>query len=216
MIYTEQELLSMSDKELEEIYMSIAYVIMPLCDKSDNYKLIFSKRKNTYGCKTLGEARNRFDKIAEIQNKRLAKKQKIQDEKRKAECEQLTANEKALIKKINPDESFFDKVLDEYNKAKNGNISGMVYIGLIYGKHNINIPKKSFYWIEKAEKAGNSEAKYWLGLYYLQGYGVKENRVHGTSLIIESAKKGNKHAINCLQQDFSMSIEEIRRLGIKI
>lgn len=91
----------------------------------------------------------------------------------------------------------------------------MTFIGYTY-RLQLKDSVKSAYWIQKAANAGNLDAKFWLGKYYMHGYGVKENRVKGTSIIIAAAQKGNKLAIESLAEDFHMSKEEMRSNGIPV
>lgn len=91
----------------------------------------------------------------------------------------------------------------------------MTFIGYTY-RLQLKDSVKSAYWIQKAANAGNLDAKFWLGKYYMHGYGVKENRVKGTSIIIAAAQKGNKLAIESHLEDFYMYKEEMRFNGIPV
>lgn len=105
--------------------------------------------------------------------------------------------------------------LKAFDKAVNGDAEAMAFMGYTY-RLDLKNPTKSAYWIEKAANAGYLDAKCWLGIYYMEGYGVLENRTKGTFMIMESAKKGNKLAIKCLIEDYNMSKQEMRSLGIPV
>lgn len=108
-----------------------------------------------------------------------------------------------------------DVITTAYNKAINGDSQAMMFMGTVYDM-DLKIPKKAFYWMERATKKGNDEAEYFLGTYYADGYGVEKNRTKGISLIISSASKGNKDAIDCCMNKMEMSIEEMRNCGIPV
>ena len=75
--------------------------------------------------------------------------------------------------------------------------------------------QKSAYWMQKSSNAGNSDAMYWLGEFYVIGYGVQENRIKGVSMIMDAAKNGNKQAIQSLKEN-GMSVAEMRSIGIPV
>lgn len=108
-----------------------------------------------------------------------------------------------------------DVVNTAYNKAINGDSQAMMFMGMTYNL-DLNIPKKAFYWMDKATKKGNDQAEYFLGTYYADGYGVEKNRTKGISIILSSASKGNKDAIDCCMNKMEMSIEEMRNCGIPV
>ena len=108
-----------------------------------------------------------------------------------------------------------DVITTAYNKAINGDSQAIMFMGTVYDM-DLKIPQKAFYWMERATKKGNDEAEYFLGTYYADGYGVEKNRTKGISLIISSASKGNKDAIDCCMNKMEMSIEEMRNCGIPV
>lgn len=125
--------------------------------------------------------------------------------------EKITESEKQQLTKL----GVLDATLNAYNKAVKGEAQAMTFLGYTYKLHLKN-PAKSAYWMQKAANAGDLDAKYWLGEYYMNGYGVTENRVKGTGMIIEVAKKGNKLAIESLLEEFHMPKAEMRSIGIPI
>lgn len=141
--------------------------------------------------------------------KRVAAEAKSQKHK----YEKITEFEKEQLSKIG-DETL-NATLNAFNKAISGDATAMTFIGYTY-RLQLKDSVKSAYWIQKAANAGNLDAKYWLGKYYMHGYGVTENRVKGTSIIIAAAQKGNKLAIESLAEDFHMSKEEMRSNGIPV
>lgn len=106
-----------------------------------------------------------------------------------------------------------DPVMVAYEKAINGDAAAMMFLGFVYNQE-LNNPKKSFYWMEKSAKKGNSEAEYYLGTYYGTGYGVEQKKATANMWIILSAKKGNKDAIAFLSK--AMTKQEMRNLGIPV
>ena len=81
---------------------------------------------------------------------------------------------------------------------------------------NLINPKKSFYWMEKAANKNNAQARYFLGTYYIKGYGVAESKTKGISSILSSAERGNTDAINFCTNELKMSAEQMRECGIPI
>lgn len=108
-----------------------------------------------------------------------------------------------------------DVVTTAYNKAINGDSQAMMFMGMTYNL-DLESPKKAFYWMDKATQKGNAQAEYFLGTYYADGYGVEKNRTKGISIILSSASKGNKDAIDCCINKMEMSIEEMRNCGIPV
>ncbi len=106
-----------------------------------------------------------------------------------------------------------DPVMVAYKKSINGDAKAMMFLGLVY-KQEFNNPKKSFYWVEKSARKGNSEAEYLLGTYYGRGYGVEQKKAMANMWIIMSAKKGNKDAIAFLSK--TMTKQEMRDLEIPV
>lgn len=104
---------------------------------------------------------------------------------------------------------------DAFHKAENGNNEAMLFMGLTYNLKLKN-PVKSFYWMERASNAGNLQAKYHLGTYYGDGYGVTVDRMHGTSLILYAAQRGNQDAIDFCKTKMNLSKEELRSAGISV
>lgn len=102
-----------------------------------------------------------------------------------------------------------------YGKAKAGDSQAMMFMGMSYNL-DLKNPRKAFYWMDKATKKGNDQAEYFLGTYYADGYGVDKNRTKGISIILSSASKGNKDAIDCCMNKMEMSIEEMRNCGIPV
>lgn len=108
-----------------------------------------------------------------------------------------------------------DVVTTAYNKAINGDSQAMMFMGMTYNLY-LESPKKAFYRMDKATQKGNAQAEYFLGTYYADGYGVEKNRTKGISIILSSASKGNKDAIDCCINNMEMSIEEMRNCGIPV
>lgn len=69
--YAEDVIREMSDKELEETYMDLMYILMPASSKSSDEPI--PTDIDAYGCETWGEARELVDIIADIKNERLRK-----------------------------------------------------------------------------------------------------------------------------------------------
>jgi len=158
--------------------------------------------------------------FAIVKKKADDRRAKEEQERRAAEArarianlETLTENEKNAIAKQGKE--VLDATLNALRKAKSGDVEAMTMMGYTY-KLKLNNASKSFHWIEKASKAGGADATFWLGKYYLHGYGIKENRVTGTHYVLEAARKGSKDAINCLIEDYGMSKEEMRTNGIRV
>lgn len=104
-------------------------------------------------------------------------------------------------------------VLNAYSEAQKGKAEAMAFLGCVYN-YDLDNPRKSFLWTEKAAKKGYAEALYLLGTYYGTGYGVEANKTTGASYILQAAQKGDKDAIRWCSK--SMSKEEMRNLGIPV
>lgn len=104
-------------------------------------------------------------------------------------------------------------VLNAYSQAQKGKAEAMAFLGTVYN-YDLNNPKKSFLWMEKAANKGYAEALYVLGTYYGTGYGVEANKTRGCNYILQAAQKGDKDAIHWCSK--SMSREEMRNLGIPV
>lgn len=105
-----------------------------------------------------------------------------------------------------------------YGKANAGDSQAMMFMGMSYNL-DLKNPRKAFYWMDKATKKGNDQAEYFLGTYYADGYGIEKNeknRMKGIIMILSSASKGNKDAIDCCMNKMEMSIEEMRNCGIPV
>lgn len=203
-VYTKEQLQKMSVEELSELHLELAHIVAPGFGRPASEKIPTGTK--SYGCKTWGEARALMDLVTEIHNNKLPKKQPVNET-----MEKITDAEKQKLSNMGK----LDVITTAYNKAINGDSESMLFLGLTYNME-LNNPKKSFYWMEKAMKKGNAQAEYFLGTYYADGYGVKENRIQGIDMIINSASKGNKDAIDCCMNKMGMSIEEMRNCGIPV
>lgn len=132
---------------------------------------------------------------------------------RVANLEKFTDDERGILAKQGKET--LDATINAFEMSKKGDIDAMTMMGYTY-KLKLNNATKSFHWMQKAAKAGGPDAMFWLGKYYLHGYGVNENRVTGTHYVLEAAKKGSKDAINCLIEDYGMSKDEMRSNGIHV
>lgn len=142
-----------------------------------------------------------------------ARKSAAEAKAKKEKYEKITEFEKQQLSKL--DDETLKTTLNAFNKAKNGDAKAMTFMGYTY-RLQLKDSVKSAYWIQKAANAGNLDAKYWLGEYYLNGYGVDKNKIKGTSIVLDAAKKGNELAIESLIKEFNMSKEEMRDYGIPI
>jgi len=160
-------------------------------------------------------------KFADKAEQEKLEQEKIERKKRAAaeaaskrqKYEKITESEREQLKKCG--DEVLNAALNAFNASIKGDATAMTLLGYTYRLH-LKDSVKSAYWIEKAANAGNLDAKHWLGKYYMHGYGVTENRVKGTSIIIAAAQKGNKLAIECLSEDFNMSKAEMRSNGISV
>lgn len=142
------------------------------------------------------------------QRKKAAEKAKIQ----KSKLEVITEAEKQKLSAQG--ENILSTTLNAFDKATKGDTTAMLLMGITY-QAKIQNPQKAAYWMQKSSNAGNVDALYWLGEFYVSGYGVQENRVKGVSMIIDAAKKGNKDAIQSLKEN-GMSLSEMRSVGIPV
>lgn len=150
-------------------------------------------------------------------NKEKLAKEKIEREKqataeakiKKENYEKITDEEK---RQLSLQEDSLSAVLNAFDKAVNGDTEAMVFMGVVY-QSKLQNPQKSFYWIQKSANAGNSEGLYWLGEFYVSGYGVSKNRIKGVNMIMQAASKGNELAIQSLK-DNGMTDEQLRSCGI--
>lgn len=155
-------------------------------------------------------SKKREEERKEAEKQERIRKKKELEAQQKAKYEVVTESEKQQWLSIGG-QDFLDTTLKMFEDAVNGKSSAMVAYGIIYGPHGkMKNADKSFYWMNKARATGDSEAMYWLALYYLHGFGVTQNKVHGTSLMFESAAKGNKNALKSLREDYNMSDSQIR------
>lgn len=158
-------------------------------------------------------AKKQLDKAnaEKLERERIERQQKAVAEvkAKKAKFEVITEAEKQkLISR-----GVLNATINAFNLAVKGDAEAMLFMGLTY--QQIQVKSKSFYWMEKSSNAGNSDALYWLGEFYVSGYGVSENRTKGVSMVIKAATKGNKLAIQSLRNN-GMTIEEMRSCGIPV
>lgn len=125
--------------------------------------------------------------------------------------EKITEEEKQKL----VDMGNWNAVSDAYHKAVCGDVQSMLLLGMVYDL-KLYIPKKAFYWMEKAANNGHDRAEYFLGTYYTDGYGIEKDRSKGTDMIIHSATKGTPEAIEYCKNKMEMSVEEMRDLGIPV
>ena len=111
-------------------------------------------------------------------------------------------------------EEVLSATINAFNKAIKGDSDAMLFMAVTY-QSKLQNSQKSSYWMQKSSNAGSSEAMYWLGEFYVSGYCVPENRIKGVSMIMDAAKKGNKHAIQSLNEN-GMSVAEMRSIGIPV
>lgn len=164
---------------------------------------------------------NEMKSGAILNNNTASTKQTVKkDLKTSAEIEKQQTNES--LKKMTDEEKqklanigILEAVTMGYNKAINGDSNAMMFMGTIYSS-DLENPKKAFYWMDKATQKGNDQAEYFLGTFYADGYGVEKNRTKGIGMILSSASKGNKDAIDCCMNKMEMSIEEMRDCGVPV
>lgn len=150
-------------------------------------------------------------KAERLERERVERQQKAATvaKAKKAKFEVITEAEKQKL----ASRGVLDVTLNAFNKAVKGDAKSMLFMGITY--QQIQVENKSFYWMEKSSNAGNSDALYWLGEFYVGGYGVQANRTKGVGMVILAAKKGNKLAIQSLKEN-GMSVEEMRSCGIPV
>ena len=205
MSYTKSELAKFSMDKLHNIYTDLSDIVFSVSDEEPDSKRI-PKNTKSHGCKTLGEARYLLDLIVEVEKIKIAKQQPEKDPN-----EAITESEKQQLSNLGK----LDVATKAYKDALSGNSKGMLFLALTYNR-DLKNSKKSFYWMNKATQNKNIQAEYFLGTYYLQGYGISENRNKGISLILSSAEKGNKDAIHCCMNKLEMSVEQMRECGIPV
>lgn len=149
-----------------------------------------------------------------LERERIEKKKKAEAYARaqKAKYEVLTEAEKEILSEDG--EERLTVTLNAFDAAVKGDAEAMLLMALTY-QACIRDEKKSFYWMQKASKAGDMDATYWLGEFYVSGYGVTENRTRGIMYIMDAAKKGNERAIQALKEN-GMSIAQMRSMGIPV
>lgn len=153
-------------------------------------------------------------KAEQLERARIEKQQKAEADAKamKAKFETITETEKQKLSTHG--EEVLSTTLNAFNKAIEGDADAMLFMAIIY-QSKIQSPQKSAYWMQKSSNAGSSEAMYWLGEFYVSGYGVPENRIKGVSMIMDAAQKGNKQAIQSLKEN-GMSAAEMRSVGIPV
>ncbi|MBE6648786.1 MAG: sel1 repeat family protein [Ruminococcaceae bacterium] len=156
--------------------------------------------------KTVDKAKNE-----QLDRERIEKKKKAQTEA-KARFEVITDAEKQKL--LACGEDVLSTTLNAFNKAIKGDADAMLFMAITY-QAKIQNAKKSAYWMQKSSDAGSSDSKYWLGEFYVSGYGVPQDRVKGVSLIMDAAREGNKKAIQSLKEN-GMSVAEMRSVGIPV
>ena len=153
-------------------------------------------------------------KAEQLERERIEKQKKAKEEAkaRKAKFEVITDAEKQKLSTHGED--ILSATLNAFDKAIKGDADAMLFMAITY-QAKIQNAQKSAYWMQKSSNAGSSEAMYWLGEFYVSGYGVPENRIKGVSMIIDAAKKGNKKAIQSLREN-GWSVAEMRSVGIPV
>ncbi|QXO72612.1 tetratricopeptide repeat protein [Morganella morganii] len=90
-----------------------------------------------------------------------------------------------------------EKYTTQVNKA---NALIQLQIGLLY-EEGIGFPQNSVfarYWFEKAAEQNNADALFYLGEFYMDGYGVAKDVKRGYQLYQKAAELGSSHAMNNL------------------
>ncbi|CDZ81944.1 Putative beta-lactamase HcpC precursor [Candidatus Rubidus massiliensis] len=91
-----------------------------------------------------------------------------------------------------------DKAMEWLKLASdNGNNEATMEVGCCYGKKEDY--QNAISWFENAAKQGNAKAKYYLGLYYLEGLGVDSNEQTAKYWFNEALKSGDKRALKFLK-----------------
>lgn len=156
----------------------------------------------------MGQKQEEERKEAERQER--IRKQKEFEAQQKAKYEVVTETEKQRWL-ANGGEELLNATLKMFEAAVKGQTSAMISFGIIFGPYGtMENPSKSFYWINKACSKGDTEAMYWLALYYLNGFGVKQDKMKGSNLMCRCAAKGNQKALKSLKEDFGLSDSKIR------
>lgn len=153
-------------------------------------------------------------KTKQLEREKIEKQKKAELEAKaqKAKFEVITDAEK---QKLSADgEEVLSTTINAFNMAIKDDSDAMLFMAITY-QSKIQNSQKAAYWMQKSSNAGNSEAMYWLGEFYVNGYGVQENKTHGVWLIMESARKGNKQAIQSLKEN-GMSVDKMRSVGIPV
>ena len=210
-VYSEESLRKMSIEELFRLYENLSYLVVTSFDEPATKRLPIGSP--TYGCKTYCDLRNLMNLVTNIYNSKRTQKKSPQKPQQETSGK-ITDSEKQILSKI----GILDVAEKAYNNALKDHTQSMMFLGLMYFK-DVKVPKKSFYWIEKAANKGDIQAKYLLGTYYVDGYGVEKtekNRNKGISMILNAAERGNKDAINCCITKLEMTETEMRECGIKI
>lgn len=200
-VYTKAKLQTMTYNELDELYLRVGHVIMPTMEEPASRKI--PSGTEAFGCKTWGEARDLLDLLAEVMNEKKMK------QKNEEMLDVISGAEWKTLSELR----LRDVAQRAYNNAVDGENEAMMFMGLIYYK-DLDKPKKSFYWMERAAKAGNAKAAYFLGTYYLSGYGVEADKVSGVGNILRAAKGGCKEAIDFCRDELHMSHEKMAENGI--
>lgn len=153
-------------------------------------------------------------KVEQLEKERIEKQKKAEaDAKaRKAKFEVITDTEKQKLSACGED--ILPTTLNAFDKAIKGDADAMLFMAITY-QSKLQNSQKSAYWMQKSSNAGSSEAMYWLGEFYVSGYGVPENRMKGVSMIMDAAQKGNIHAIQSLKEN-GMSVDKMRSIGIPV
>lgn len=153
-------------------------------------------------------------KAEQLERERIEKQKRAEAEAkaRKAKFEVITEGEKQKLSAHG--EELLSTTINAFNKAIKGDSDAMLFMAITY-QAKIQNASKSAYWMQKSSNAGNTDAMYWLGEFYVSGYGVQENRIKGVSMIMDAAKKGNKQAIQSLKEN-GMSVAEMRSVGIPV
>lgn len=205
MSYTKSELAKFSMDELNNIYTDLSDIVFLASDKEPDSKRV-PKTAKSYGCKTLGEARYLLDLIVDVEKIKIAQKQPVINP-----MEIITDDEKRQLEELGK----LDIMTKAYNNSLKGDVKGMLFIAITYNR-DLKNPKKSFYWMKKAADKRDDKAEYFLGTYYLDGYGVAENKNKGISLILNAAENGNKDAIHFCMNKLEMTAEQMRECDISI
>lgn len=153
-------------------------------------------------------------KAEQLERERIEKQKRAEAEAKakKARFEIITDAEKQKLSAHGED--VLSATLNAFNKAVKGDADAMLLMAITY-QAKIQNAQKSAYWMQKSSNAGSSEAMYWLGEFYVSGYGVSKNRIKGVSMIMDAAREGNKQAIQSLKEN-GMSVAEMRSIGIPV